>query len=130
VRLLLDTHAFLWWVNPHERMSPYAREVLADGANEVFVSTITPWEVAIKAAIGRFDMPRPLGPFFEREIAANGFRVLAVELNHAVAVRELPVFAEHRDPFDRMLVAQATVEDLALVSGDKQFDAYNVKRLW
>jgi PIN domain nuclease of toxin-antitoxin system len=111
-------------------MSPYAREVLADGSNEVFVSTVTPWEVAIKSAIGRFDMPRPLGPFFEREIATNGFRVLAVELRHAVAVRELPAFADHRDPFDHMLVAQAAVENLTLVSGDRRFDVYDVKRLW
>lgn len=130
MRLLLDTHAFLWWVNPHERMSPYAYKVLADGANEVFVSTVTPWEVAIKAAIGRFDMPQPLGPFFEREIAANSFRVLAVELRHAVAVRELSHFADHRDPFDRMLVAQAITEDLAIVSADRVFERYGVQRVW
>jgi len=130
VRLLLDTHALLWWINPHERMSPRALQVLADGGNEVFISTITPWEVAIKAAIGRFDMPRPLGPFFEREIAANGILVLAVELDHAVAVRELPMFADHRDPFDRMLVAQARTEGLALVSADRNFDRYGIERVW
>ncbi|MBI2585728.1 MAG: type II toxin-antitoxin system VapC family toxin [Rhodospirillales bacterium] len=130
MRLLLDTHAFLWWINPHERLSRRAREALADGDNEIVVSTITPWEVAIKSAIGRFDMPRPLGPFFEREFAANGVRVLAVELAHAVAVRELPVFADHRDPFDRMLAAQARSEGLALVSADANFDRYGIERLW
>ena len=130
MRLLLDTHAFLWWINPHERLSPAARDILATGVDEVFVSAVTPWEVAIKATLGRFIMAEPLGPFFARALAANGFRMLPVGLDHAVAVRDLPAVANHRDPFDRMLVAQAMVENLAIVSADRMFDRYGVERVW
>lgn len=129
MRLLLDTHALLWWINRHELVSARAREVISNGADEIFVSAVTPWEVAIKATIGRFIMAEPLGPFFSRALADNGFRMLPVTLDHAVAVRDLPL-RDHRDPFDRMLAAQATVERLALISRDEQFDAYGVERVW
>ncbi len=130
MRLLLDTHAFLWWINPHERLSARTRDILANGTHEIFVSAVTPWEVAIKATIGRFNIAEPLGPFFARALSANGFRMLPIDLTHAVAVRDLPLRADHRDPFDRMLVAQAKVENLAVVSADRHFDAYGVERVW
>lgn len=130
MRLLLDTHAFLWWINPHERLSARARAALAKDTNEIFVSAVTPWEIAIKAAIGRFNIAEPLGSFFARALAANGFRMLPVDLNHAVAVRDLPLRADHRDPFDRMLAAQAKTENLAIVSADAHFDAYGVELVW
>lgn len=128
MKLLLDTHAFLWWIGDDRRLSQPARGAIADPGNEVSFSAASAWELAIKAGLGRIEMDDPLGPFLEEQTKRNGFRVLPVLLGHAVAVAELP--PHHRDPFDRLLVAQALAEGMTLVSGDRALRKYEAPVLW
>ena len=120
MRLLLDTHVFIWWTGAEPGLGAAARDLIADPDNAVFVSAATAWEVAIKRAKGTLDAPADVRP----AIAASGFVELPIELGHAVAAGALPV--HHRDPFDRMLVAQARLEALALVTADRVLARYDV----
>lgn len=128
MKLLLDTHAFLWWIGDDARLSGPAREAIADPGNNVSFSVASAWELAIKTAIGRFEAEGGLGPFLEEHIQRNAFRVLPVKLEHAVSVAALP--AHHRDPFDRILVAQAAAEGMTLVTRDSQLGKYGTPVLW
>jgi PIN domain nuclease of toxin-antitoxin system len=128
VKLLLDTHAFLWWIGDDARLSGPAREAIADPGNDVSFSVASAWELAIKTAIGRFEADGGLRPFLDEHIQRNAFRVLPVKLEHAVSVASLP--AHHRDPFDRLLVAQAATEGLILVTRDPQLAKYGTPILW
>ena len=128
MKLLLDTHAFLWWIGDDARLSPAAREAIADPGNDVTFSVASAWELAIKAALGRFDSDGELGAFLGEHLRRNAFRLLPVSLEHAVSVATLP--QSHRDPFDRMLVAQAAVEGMTLVSRDPQLRKYEIPLLW
>jgi PIN domain nuclease of toxin-antitoxin system len=126
VTLLLDTHAFLWWVGDDPRLSPRARRTITDAACVISVASC--WEMSIKAGLGRLDVPRPIARFLQEQLEVNGFRVLPVSLEHAAAVAELPF--HHRGPFDRLLAAQARHEDLGIVSADPIFRKYGVRRVW
>ena len=128
MRLLLDTHTFLWFLLDDLRLSPTARELIDDPANDIEVSPATYWEIAIKISLGKYELPEPYDVFIEREIATNDFRILPIEPKHTAALIILPY--HHRDPFDRLLVAQAMAEDIPIVSVDLAFDAYPVTRLW
>ncbi len=128
MKLLLDTHAFLWWIGDDARLSAPAREAIADPGNEVSFSVASAWELAIKSSLGRFDPEGNLGSFLGEQVRHNSFRVLPVSLAHAVEVSSLP--GHHRDPFDRLLVAQALVEKLILVSRDPQLRKYAAPILW
>jgi PIN domain nuclease of toxin-antitoxin system len=129
VRLLLDTHAFLWWIADSPRLSPRAREVLTDGASEPFLSTVSSWEMVIKRRLGRLEVPGgDLGALIADEMSAQGIRALPVEHAHAWRVAELP--DHHRDPFDRLLVAQAQVEKLPILSSDPEIRRYDVETVW
>ena len=128
MRLLLDTHAFLWWVGDDPRLSDIAGDAIANGANQIFVSVASAWEIAIKAGLGREEVPEPLHEFLGEQLRANAFELLPIHLRHAAAVSSLPHL--HRDPFDRMLVAQAVQEHLAIVSRDEQVHAYGVEVIW
>jgi PIN domain nuclease of toxin-antitoxin system len=128
VKLLLDTHAFLWWVLDDLRLSKRARGAIGDPKSDVFFSVASAWELAIKTTLGRLDLPGPLEALLPQQLALNGFHVLPVALSHALAVATLP--PHHRDPFDRLLVAQAQIEELRLVSGDRQIARYEVGRIW
>lgn len=129
MRVLLDTHAFLWWGNDDPQLSDLARETISDGNNETFLSVASAWEIAIKASLGKLGgVPDDLEGFFDEQLLVNGFEVLPVRLAHAVGVRHLPY--HHRDPFDRMLVAQAVEEDMPLLSRDGALGAYPVRLLW
>jgi PIN domain nuclease of toxin-antitoxin system len=128
VKLLLDTPAFLWWIGDDARLSAPSREAIADPGNEVSFSVASAWELAIKTGLGRFEPDGDLGPFLEDQIQRNAFRVLPVKLEHAVSVSSLP--AHHRDPFDRLLVAQAAAEGMTLVSRDPQLRKYDAPTLW
>jgi len=121
VRLLLDTHILIWWLSDDRKLARAAREIIANPDNDVLVSAASVWEVAIKAALGRIDVELD---DFEDEIVKSGFRPLPIGLRHAVTVGRLP--AVHRDPFDRMLVAQASVEELRVVSHDRVFERYGL----
>ena len=121
VRLLLDTHILIWWLADDPRLKKSARDVIADPRNEIFASAAVVWEVAIKSALGRIDVDVDE---FEAALHENGFEGLPVSLQHAARVGHLPKI--HRDPADRMLVAQASIEELRLVSHDRVFERYGL----
>jgi PIN domain nuclease of toxin-antitoxin system len=122
VRLLLDTHALLWWL-ADEGLTDQARNAIADPANIVMVSAASAWEISIKKALGKLSAPNDL----ERQIDASGFTALPISVTHGVAAGQLP--RHHDDPFDRMLIAQAFAEGLTIVTHDKRFADYNVAML-
>lgn len=128
MRLLLDTHAFLWFILDEPQLSAKADALISDPINEIEVSPASFWEIAIKISIGKYSLPEPFQVFMEREITVNNFRILHIEPKHAAAVSTMPF--HHRDPFDRLIVAQATVEQVAIVSGDAALDVYGITRLW
>lgn len=128
MRALLDTHSYLWWVTGDPRLSDRVREVIEDGRNEVLLSVASAWELAIKSALGRLDLSEPIDELLPDSLARNGFRPLAVELPHALRVARLPPI--HTDPFDRMIVAQAQVEDLPILTSDPAITRYAVDTIW
>jgi PIN domain nuclease of toxin-antitoxin system len=128
VNLLLDTHSFLWFVTNDAKLSATAGNAIRDPANEVFVSPASYWEIAIKVGAGRYRINGPFEEFWNAGIYLNDFHILPITPLHAAVLSSLPL--HHKDPFDRMLVAQATVDDAAIVSVDKAIDAYVVSRVW
>lgn len=128
MRVLLDTHALLWWLAGDKRLSKRARTIVADEENEIFVSAASAWEVATKHRIGKLAEAGPLAVHFAREVRQQGFSELPISLDHAQVAGSLR--GEHRDPFDRMLVAQAREEKMALLSNDEVFDGLGVERVW
>jgi PIN domain nuclease of toxin-antitoxin system len=126
--LLLDTHAFLWWVDGSPRLSKRARAAIGRPGEQVVVSLASCWEMAIKVSLGRLKLAAPLDRFVAEHLAANGFHPLAITLPHAARVATLPF--HHRDPFDRLLAAQALDAELAIVSADRVFVRYGVTRIW
>jgi len=127
-RLLLDTHAFLWWIADDARLSKRARAAIANRTTECFVSLASCWEMAIKVSLDTLTVAAPVEQFVPRQLSANGFGLLRIEFARVAHVERLAF--HHRDPFDRLLVAQALIEDLAIVSADPVFRRYGVKRVW
>jgi PIN domain nuclease of toxin-antitoxin system len=128
VTLLLDTHVLLWFLAADPQLSPTAKALIEDPSNRKLVSMATVWEIAIKVCLKKLDLGEAATTFLPRELAVNGFDLLAIEMAHATFVETLPL--HHKDPFDRMLVAQATIEKLPIISADTAFDPYGVPRLW
>ncbi len=128
MQLLLDTHALLWWLVGDERLSLKAREAIADERNSVFVSAASVWEVSTKHRIGKLPGVAAILPDLDAAIEGQGFRELPISFRHGQAAGALP--GPLRDPFDRMLIAQAMIEDMVLVSTEEIFDSYGVRRLW
>ena len=128
MKLLLDTHVFLWWMERNRRLSTRAGALIADPDSEVFVSVVTIWEIAIKAELGQLEMPDDLGGFLRSELTVNDFASLPIQFEHAIAARDLPL--HHRDPFDRLLICQSRVEGLTLVSADPVMAAYGADVVW
>lgn len=128
IRVLLDTHAFLWWVAADRRLSARARAAVADRRHECFLSLASCWEMAIKTSLKKLTLPTSLDRFVPEQVAINGFGLLPIALEHVTRVAELPF--HHHDPFDRLLAAQALEEDLVVVSKDLIFREYGVKRVW
>ncbi|MBL6633060.1 MAG: type II toxin-antitoxin system VapC family toxin [Thermoleophilia bacterium] len=124
MRLLLDTHAAVWWLTDDARLGRRADRLLASDKHLVLASPIVDLEAATKAAAGKWDAPRGISASLVR----GGAEALPITAQHAEATRELPL--HHRDPFDRLLVAQALVEDAVLISADERLDAYGVRRRW
>lgn len=122
-RLLLDTHVLLWVLGEPKKLSPELREMISDGASEVYVSAASAWEIEVKQALGKLRAPEDL----ERQLAEARLEELPVRIKHAAALRRLPPL--HRDPFDRLLIAQAQVEQLTLVTRDEKFRSYDVALL-
>ena len=128
MRLLLDTHALLWWLAGDRALPPAARRAIENPANEVHVSAASAWEVATKHRLGHLTEAGPLALDFRREVERQGFTALPIALEHGQDAGALP--GPLRDPSDRMLVAQGLAERMALVSDEAGFDAYGVKRVW
>jgi PIN domain nuclease of toxin-antitoxin system len=122
--VLLDTHVFLWMQVQPERFSSDALELLEDGRNELVLSAASSWEISIKSALGRLDLPEAPSIYVPKRMRSSGVSPLAIEHSHALGVAELP--PHHRDPFDRMLVAQAQIENVPLMSADWAFVDYGI----
>ena len=128
MRLLLDTHTFLWWIDDNAALSTAARELIADEANDIVVSAASAWEIATKFRLGKLPEAEAVASDVAGCIADEGFEGLAISVADAERAGRLPGI--HRDPFDRMLIAQALRHDLWIVSVDAVFDRYGVSRLW
>ena len=128
MRYLLDTGIWLWSVLEMERISEKARSVFADLGNDIFLSAASSLEIAIKSAAGKLQLPEPPGSYVPRRMADQGLRPLPVSHQHALAVFALP--PHHRDPFDRLLIAQANLEDMILITADRMFQRYPVQIFW
>jgi PIN domain nuclease of toxin-antitoxin system len=125
-RVLLDTHTFLWWCDDHPKLGKQARKVINDST--VYVSIASAWEISIKVSTGKLELSIPVETLFRDHVVANGFELLPVALGHVTRVQSLPF--HHRDPFDRLLAAQALDELLEVISVDKVFTRYGLKRIW
>ena len=128
MKVLIDTHVFLWWITNDPRLSPRAREIIADSANVVFLSAASGWEIAIKAKLGRLRLPDEPERFILKQLELNAIEVLPVQMSHALHVYALP--DHHRDPFDRLLIAQAQLEKLPILTADPQISRYEVETIW
>jgi PIN domain nuclease of toxin-antitoxin system len=123
MRLLLDTHVLLWWMSEHPRLTPDLKALIADDTNTVLVSTVSAFEISTKQALGKLKAPDDL----DIQVGASGFTELPLTIRHGITAGRLPL--HHRDPFDRLLIAQAQCDDLTLVTADRQLLAYDVRRL-
>ena len=128
MRLLLDTHVFLWWIEDAPDLSRKARAAIANPDNQCFLSLASSWELAIKLSLGKLRLPDAIERFIPQQLAENGFSQLQIDFRHVARVASLAF--HHRDPFNRLLAAQAMEEKLPVVSADKQFAKYGVKRIW
>lgn len=128
MRYLLDTGIFLWSVGPDKRLNQQARTLLLDSKQELFLSAASAWEIAIKFAIGKLDLPEPPAKYVPSRVNLLGLRTLPITQAHALAVGELP--RHHNDPFDRILIAQARSEQMVLMTADPLFSKYSVQTLW
>lgn len=128
MKLLLDTHAFIWWATEPEKLSPKAQGSFVDASNSLLLSVVSIWEMQIKSQLGKLRLNLPLRELIESQRQTNSLQVLSVELEHVLALGNLPT--HHKDPFDRLLIAQSMVEDAFLVSMDNAFASYAVKLLW
>lgn len=129
MKILLDTHSFLWWIANSKKISETARELISDSTNEIYLSAVSTWEIAIKEQLGKLSVPKPLPRFFSEQMRLNGFQFLPIELEHSCRVNSLPLI--HRDPFDRLLIAQGITENLPILTIDKLIRSYKeIKTIW
>jgi PIN domain nuclease of toxin-antitoxin system len=125
---LLDTHTFLWMASEPDRLGPVARTLVEEPSSELHLSIASVWEMAIKASLGRLTLPGPVDRFVREQLTATRTSLFGIDVAHVAVVAELPW--HHRDPFDRLLVAQAFSGGFVLLSRDAAFDAYDVERVW
>jgi PIN domain nuclease of toxin-antitoxin system len=128
MRILLDTHAFLWFIGGDVHLSAPARGLIEDETNDVLLSVASLWEMAIKVSLGKLNLGAPFETMIPEQLASNAIDVLPITFAHTARIVMLPF--HHRDPFDRLLIAQSLVERLPLVSNEALFDAYGVQRAW
>jgi len=128
MRVLLDTRAFIWWVTNNSQLSDAARACIADSDNNVFLSTASAWEVVIKVNIGKLVLPEPPKSYIPSRLASNQFESLPIQMNHVLQVTALP--NHHRDPFDRILIAQSQVEQMPILTADYLIVQYSVNVIW
>ena len=128
MRALFDTHALIWWFSDNPSLTPIVREIIANTENTLLVSAATAWEIAIKHQLGKLRKVGDLVSDFSGRIESEGFQLLPISAEHGIRAGLLP--GVHRDPFDRMLIAQAQAENVPIVSNEAVFEAYGVRRLW
>ena len=128
MKLLLDTHSFLWFIEDHPALSERARILIDEPSNEVFLSIASVWEMAIKLSLGKLHVKQPFNEFIPSQLRRNNILPLDISIKHVLTVAELPF--HYRDPFDRLLVAQSLVEGYPIISADAALDAYHVARQW
>lgn len=128
MRLLLDTHIFIWYILDIQRLTATVRALIDDEDNEILLSTASAWEMAIKQSTGKLSFGMQFEMFITQQLSLNKFNLLDIKIEHLTVVSTLPL--HHRDPFDRLLIAQAMVEEIPILSADSAFDAYPIQRLW
>lgn len=128
MKALLDTHAFIWWVTDDSRLSSTARGIIADDSNVLFLSAASAWEIVIKVRLGKLNLPEPPETYIPSRLTMNRFESLPIQMVHALQVVNLPDF--HRDPFDRIIIAQSQVEKMPIVTVDTQVTRYPVDVIW
>lgn len=128
MRLLLDTHAFLWFIDGNDELSEHAKRLIKDPANERFLSIVSLWEMAIKVSIGKLDVPLPFTRLNREHVEGNAIEVLPIRAEHLDEQRKLPF--HHGDPFDRLIIAQAIAEEMKVISRDEEFGAYPAECVW
>ncbi len=128
MRLLLDTHALVWFLDGSDSLSAPAMERMLSQDAEVYVSVASLWEIAIKIALQKLELPGDFEDLFPGSLNNSGLMLLPIEVSHLVALRKLPLL--HRDPFDRLIIAQAQAEEMMLVSNDSQFASYGISLIW
>lgn len=128
MRYLLDTHSLIWFIGGEPQLSAHVRQLMDEEENELFISIASLWEMAIKFSIGKLDLEQPFEEMFPEQLENNSIEILGITIDYLKAVGNLPF--HHRDPFDRLIIAQAQVEGLPIISVDAVFDDYGVKRQW
>jgi len=128
MRVLLDTHVFLWWIADDPQISRTAHDVIQNGSNDLFLSATSAWEMAIKAQIGRLKLPKRPEVFVPEQLARNAITHLPIQLGHALRVASLPPI--HDDPFDRLLVAQSQMEEVPILTADPEIARYPIDIIW
>ncbi|RJR21239.1 MAG: type II toxin-antitoxin system VapC family toxin [Desulfobacteraceae bacterium] len=128
MRIILDTHCWLWWIAEPERLRDSARLVIADRNNEIYLSAASSWEIAIKYSLGKLALPEPPEDFVPKRLARDAVFPLPVQHVHVLHVSTLPQY--HKDPFDRLIISQSLIEHIPIMTVDRQFESYDVKILW
>ncbi len=128
MRILLDTHVFLWWIMDDARLSTVARQYIEDGRNETIVSAASAWEITIKCQTGKLKLPAKPDQFIAEHLLSNSFSTLPISFSHALHVYDLPGL--HRDPFDRILIVQSQLEKLPIITMDEQIKQYEIEAIW
>lgn len=128
MKLLLDTHTFIWWDSDPTQLSERVLDICRDSNNTLLLSIATVWEIQIKSQLGKLKLKLPLTELIENQQRINGFQLLSIDLNHVLELEELPL--HHKDPFDRLLIAQSNIEEAILLSKDSVFSAYSVQTIW
>ena len=128
MRVLLDTHSFLWFLAGDSRLSPHARQIMTDFENDLVLSVASLWEIAIKTSLGKLALAAPYDELFPQQLQQHEIHVLQIQLSHLCTLTSLPF--HHRDPFDRLIIAQGATEDLPIMSVDSVFSSYPVHVIW
>lgn len=128
MKYLLDTMVWLWSVGPTDKIGRAGLEILSSGVEEIYLSAASSWEIAIKAKLGKFQLPEAPGPYVRTRLGVQGIRTLSVTQDHSLGVYDLPL--HHRDPFDRLLIAQALAEEMVILTSDQVFKKYSVELVW
>jgi len=128
MKYLIDTHTLLWIVTKNQKLSDRARELFLNTENLIFFSLASLWEMAIKISLNKLFLEEPLKDFIQTQIKGNDIKILNIEINHILSLENLPYY--HRDPFDRLLITQSMNENIPILSSDKVFDLYPIKRIW